>query len=159
MEKTIWKTLRSCFPLFPVQFDKWSISQEILFPYKMCNVARQQILGALRKKIFGQFDSCVTCWIFVGIWAWRWVRCLMKWNFDTAEWQEAWTNCKTQRGHTIAYKWIYTNWSLHLEIKASNFSFSAPLFNFHVFRSCLNSKNQNATTTGRNRHDSFYARP
>ena len=52
----------------------------------------------------------------------------------------------------------YTNWSLHLEIEASNFSFSAPHFNFHVFRSCLNSKNQNATTTGRNRHDSFYAR-
>ena len=24
-------------------------------------VVRQQILGALRKKIFGQFDSCVTC--------------------------------------------------------------------------------------------------
>ena len=44
---------------------------------------------------FGQFDSCITCWIFVGIWAWRWVRCLMKWNFDTAEWQEAWTNCIT----------------------------------------------------------------
>ena len=29
-----------CFPLFPVQFDKSLISQEILFPYKMCNVVR-----------------------------------------------------------------------------------------------------------------------